>query len=335
MNAIVSRPADRDEQSRVRGLRRVLLVTLALNVGVAVAKIVVGTLSGSISIRADGFHSTTDGLNNVILLLATSYAAAPPDREHPYGHRKIELFAAVAIGVTLLGIAWDVGHDVLIRLRDGGQAPAIDALTLAVLVVTLAVNVFVALYERHAARRLQSPALLSDAAHTASDVAVTIGVLVSALFVRGGYAVVDAFAGVLVAGFIGWTGAGILRSNLRFLVDTALVDGDAVAAAARSVDGVVVAQGVRSRGAPGAAYVDLNIGVDGALSVQAAHDVAHAVEERVRERIAGVVDVHVHVEPVPVRAAGPLAVPADPPAATTSAEGDDGEALVAPVERPS
>ena len=286
-----------DEATRARALRRVLVITLALNVVVALAKIVVGSLAGSISIRADGFHSSTDGLNNVILLLATSFAAAPPDREHPYGHRKIELFAAVAIGVSLLGIAWNIGHDVVVRLRDGGKVPAIDALTLAVLVATLAVNVFVAVYERREARRLQSPALLSDAAHTASDIAVTIGVFVSALFVRGGYAIVDAFAGVLVAGFIAWTGVGILRENLRFLVDTALVDVDAVADAAQSVAGVVLADGVRSRGAPGAAFVDLNIRVDGGLTVRAAHDLAHAVEARVRERVAGVVDVHVHVEP--------------------------------------
>ncbi len=291
-------PARLDDAARARALRRVLQVTLALNVVVALAKIVVGTVAGSISIRADGFHSSTDGLNNVILLLATSYAAAPPDREHPYGHRKIELFAALAIGVSLLGIAWSVGNDVVARLRHGGEPPVIDTLTLGVLIGTLVVNVFVALYERREARRLQSPALSSDAAHTASDIAVTIGVFVSALFVRGGYAVVDAFAGVLVAGFIAWTGGAILRDNLRFLIDTALVDVDAVAAAARSVEGVVVAAGVRSRGAPGAAFIDLNIRVDGGLTVRAAHDLAHAVEARVREQVTGVVDVHVHVEPL-------------------------------------
>ncbi len=285
------------EARRTRALRTVLLVTLGLNVAVALAKIVIGTVAGSISIRADGFHSSTDGLNNVILLLATSVAARPPDREHPYGHRKIELFAAVGIGLSLLGIAWSIGSDVVARLRHGGAAPAIDALALGVLVGTLAVNVFVAVWERRAARRLQSPALLSDAAHTASDIAVTLGVLASALFVRAGYAIVDAFAGVCVAGFIAWTGAGILRSNLRFLVDTALVDEDAVIGAARGIGGVVAVGGIRSRGAPGAAYVDLNIRVDGALTVRAAHELAHGVEAAVRARVPGVVDVHVHVEP--------------------------------------
>jgi cation diffusion facilitator family transporter len=297
MSIDVTTSTARDDAARARGLRRVLLLTLGLNVAVAVAKVVVGTLAGSISIRADGFHSSTDGLNNVILLLATTYAAAPPDREHPYGHRKIELFAAAGIGVALLGIAWNIGSDVVTRLRDGGRPPDIDALTLTVLLVTLGVNVLVAWYERRAAQRLQSPALLSDAAHTASDIAVTVGVLVGALFVRAGYAVVDVFAGVLVAGFIAWTGVGILRDNLRFLVDTALVDVDAVNGAARAVEGVTAADGVRSRGAPGAAYVDLNVRVDGAMTVRAAHAVAHAVEARVRQQVAGVVDVHVHVEP--------------------------------------
>jgi cation diffusion facilitator family transporter len=296
MSIDVATPAV-DDVSRARGLRRVLLVTLVLNMAVALAKIVVGTLAGSISVRADGFHSSTDGLNNIILLLATSVAAAPPDREHPYGHRKIELFAAVAIGLSLLGIALNIGHDVVVRLREGGRAPDVDAVMLGTLVGTLGVNAFVALWERREAKRLQSPALLSDAAHTASDVAVTLGVLLSALFVRAGYVIVDTFAGLLVALFIAWTGIGILRENLRFLADTALVDEQAVAAAAREVSGVIVADGVRSRGAPGAAFIDLNIRVDGALTVRAAHDLAHEVEARVRAKVAGVVDVHVHVEP--------------------------------------
>ena len=282
---------------RTRGLRRVLLVTLGLNIAVAVAKIIVGTLAGSISVRADGFHSSTDGLNNVILLVATWVAAAPPDREHPYGHRKIELFAAVAIGLSLLGIAFSIGRDVVERLRHGGKAPEIDAVVLATLVGTLVINVGVALWEHRAARRLQSPALLSDAAHTASDVAVTVAVLLSALFVRAGYPIVDAFAGLVVTGFIAWTGVGILRENLRFLADTALVDVDAIVDAAREVGGVVAAEQVRSRGTPGAAFVDLNIKVDGALTVSAAHALAHDVEERVRGKVTGIVDVHVHVEP--------------------------------------
>jgi len=286
-----------DDGVRARGLRRVLLVTLGLNIAVAVAKIIVGTLAGSISVRADGFHSSTDGLNNVILLVATAVAAAPPDREHPYGHRKIELFAAVAIGLSLLGIAFSIGRDVVERLRDGGKTPEIDALVLGTLIGTLVINVGVALWERRAARRLQSPALLSDAAHTASDVAVTTAVLLSALFVRAGYPIVDAFAGLVVTGFIAWTGIGILRENLRFLADTALVDVDAIVDAAREVGGVVAAERVRSRGTPGAAFVDLSIKVDGALTVSAAHALAHDVEERVRAKVTGIVDVHVHVEP--------------------------------------
>jgi cation diffusion facilitator family transporter len=296
-----------DDALRARSLRRVLLVTLVLNVAVAVTKIVVGTLAGSISIRADGFHSSTDGLNNVILLLATSVAAAPPDRDHPYGHRKLELFAAAAIGLLLLGVAYNVGHDVIVRLQEGGAPPQIDVLTLAVVVVTLAINIIVALYEAQAARRLMSPALTSDAAHTASDIAVTLGVLVSALFVRAGYPIVDAFAGVLVAGFIAVTGVRILRENLRFLADTALVDVDAVTAAARQVVGVFVVDGVRSRGTPGASFVDLNIRVDGNLTVRAAHELAHEVERRVRADVGGVVDVHVHVEPLVDERAPPSA----------------------------
>lgn len=286
-----------EEARRARSIRTVLIITLVLNVAVAAAKVLVGTTLGSLSIRADGFHSSTDGLNNIVLLVGTWLAAAPPDKEHPYGHRKFEVLAASFIGLSLLAAAFSVLIGVVDRMRDMGEPPAVDVSAFAVLGVTLAVNVFVAAYERRAGVRLASPALLSDAAHTRGDVLVTVGVAVSTVLVWRGLLWLDALAGAAIAVYIVLLASRVLRENAGYLLDARVIDPARVLQLARGVDGVAEARDGRSRGTPGGIFVDLTVEVDGSLTVAAAHALAHQVEDTVRDGIPGVMGVQVHVEP--------------------------------------
>lgn len=290
-------PRDDQEALRARGIRTVLIITLLANVAVAVAKVVVGTALGSLSIRADGFHSSTDGLNNVVLLVGTWLAAAPPDQEHPYGHRKFEVLAASFIGLSLLAAAFNVLVGVVDRVRGLGAEPAIEPIAFVVLGVTLVMNVLVAVYEASAGRRLMSPGLISDAAHTRGDVVVTVGVAVSTLLVWRGLVWLDAVAGAAIAGYIVLLASRVLRENAGYLLDASVLDPGRVLELARGVDGVVTARDARSRGTPGGIFIDLTVEVDGALPVAAAHALAHRVEDAVRVGFPGVVGVQVHVEP--------------------------------------
>ena len=104
---------DTDVQSA--GVRRVLWVTLALNLAVSAGKVLVGHLSGSLAMVADGYHSLVDGSNNVIGLIVAAFAFRPPDPDHPYGHRKFETAATGLIGLALLALAWEVLSGALVR----------------------------------------------------------------------------------------------------------------------------------------------------------------------------------------------------------------------------
>lgn len=285
------------ETRRARSIRTVLLVTLVLNVAVAVAKVVVGTTLDSLSIRADGFHSSTDGLNNVVLLVGTWLAAAPPDKEHPYGHRKFEVLAASFIGLSLLAAAFNVFMGVVDRVRGTDAAPAIDLSAFVVLGVTLVVNLGVAAYEAREGKRLLSPGLVSDAAHTRGDVLITLGVAVSTLLVWNGLVWLDAVAGAAIAAYIVFLAFRVLRENAGYLLDASVIDPARVLELARSVAGVGEARDGRSRGTPGGVFVDLTVEVDPGLTVAAAHALAHQVEDAVKDGIPGVVGVQVHVEP--------------------------------------
>ncbi len=286
------------EDDRDRAVRRVVWLTLLLNLAVAAAKIAYGHVANALSIRADGFHSLTDSANNLVGLVGLWLASRPADRGHPYGHHKFEVIAAGLLGISLLGMAADVVSGGVRELTAGsGSVPRIDAMAFVVLLGTLAVNVGVSRYERSRGEALGSPFLVSDAAHTRSDVLVTLGVLATAVLVRLGFTRADVFAAVAVAGFIAWAGIGVLRENLGYLADSARLEADLVEHVACAVPGVASAHKVRTRGIPGRIYVDLHIQVAPTLTVVEAHRVTHWVIDAIKGKFSGVRDVLVHTEP--------------------------------------
>jgi cation diffusion facilitator family transporter len=290
---------------RTRGIRRVLLFTLLLNVVVALLKLVVGTVTHTLSVRADGFHSLTDGFSNVLGLVGMWWATRPPDEKHPYGHEKMEVLAGSVIGACLLLVAWNVVASAIQRVLASGVPPTPDATTWLVLLVTLAVNVFVVLYESSRAKRLNSPFLSSDATHTFSDVLVTLGVVVTVACIQLGHAWVDWLAAFVVAGFIVVAGLRILSRNFDYLLDAAQVAQEAVDAVVCRVPGVAGTHKIRTRGQPGSIRVDLHIQIAPHLNVVHAHEVTHWVIDALKRELPGVIDVVVHTEPAPATASYP------------------------------
>jgi cation diffusion facilitator family transporter len=277
-------------------VRRVLWVTLGLNVAVSLAKIAVGKISGSVSMVADGYHSLMDGSNNVVGLVVASFAYAPPDEGHPYGHRKFETAATLLIGLALLSLAYRVVEDAL-RQMAGARVPSITRLNWVVMGVTLLVNIFVTLYETREGRRLGSGYLVADAAHTRSDIYVTLGVVASFAGARAGLPWVDTAVAVAIATFIAVLGVRILVGSFHTLTDRAALPRRALEEVVRAVPGVRSCHDIRTRGGPEAVYVDLVVKVDGELPLRAAHDVADAVEAALQQARPEIVDVIVHVEP--------------------------------------
>jgi cation diffusion facilitator family transporter len=280
------------------GVRRVLLFTLAANALVSAAKIVVGHLTGSLAMVADGYHSLTDGLNNVVGLVVTAFAYAPPDEGHPYGHRKFETAATLAIGLALLSVAYQVVEKALGHVK-ADRAPAVGLMSWLVMGVTLLANLLVTRYESREGRRLNSAYLLADAAHTRSDIYVTLSVVASFAGARVGLPWVDAAVASGIAAFIAILGVRILVGSFNALTDRAVLPADDVAATLRAVPGVLAWRDIRTRGEPGAVYVDLVVHVDGNLTLRAAHEVADRIEEALKAAHPGVLDVVVHVEPAP------------------------------------
>jgi cation diffusion facilitator family transporter len=277
------------------GVRRVLWFTLFLNVLVSIAKIAVGRLTHSMAMEADGYHSLTDAANNVVGLVVTAFAYAPPDSGHPYGHRKFESAAAGFIGLALLTVAYHVIEQALTPAR--AHVPEVGVLSWAVMGGTLLVNLFISWYEAREGRRLGSEYLLADASHTGSDIYVSLGVVASFAGARAGAPWVDAAVAVIIAVVIAVLAVKVLIGAFNVLTDRAVIEAERIAPVVLGVPGVRACREIRSRGGADAVYVDLVVHVDGEMSLRDAHEVADQIETALTGAHPAIVDVVVHLEP--------------------------------------
>ena len=277
-------------------VRRVLAWILVANWAVALAKLGFGIANRLASVTADGTHSFIDGGSNVLGLVAMSVAARPADEDHPYGHGKFEALASLGIG-AMIGIAMlELGRmafDALVNDRHPETEPAL----IAVLVVTLVINIVVTRVERSWGERLNSALLLADARHTLSDVFVSLAVIASVVCVWLGVPRADGVVALLVLGVVAYVAWGIVRQGVGILSDTARLDPIRVQAIAESILGVRRCWRIRSRGMPDSVWVDMKIQVDPLMTTAQAHELADELERRLMDEFHQIVDVVVHVEP--------------------------------------
>jgi len=285
-----------EREQRTKRITAVLWDIMALNLAVAIAKLIYGSRSGAIAITADGIHSLLDASSNVVGLIGIYAARRPPDADHPYGHRKYETFAALAIVAMLLLGCHEIVTAAIDRVRHP-RLPVVNWLGYAIIGTTLAINLLVVAVERLEGKRLQSELLLSDATHTASDLGASLLVLASFAAARFHLGWVDVAAAALIVLLILKSGLTILRGTLSTLADQRRIEPSEVEAVALEERDVLEAHNVRSRGPLDDIHLDLHILVDPALPIAEAHRVGHRVERRLRARWPGLTDVVVHVEP--------------------------------------
>lgn len=278
-------------------VRRVLIITLVLNLAVAVGKIIVGALTGAVSITADGFHSLMDGSSNLIGLGANAIAGKPADEDHPYGHRRYETLAALAVGILLIFTAYEIITSAIERLTSGAK-PELSPLSFIVLIATLGVNLFISRYEGAAGKRLNSELLIADAANTGADVFVTLSVLVSMVLVAFfNWTWADPVAALIIVVLIGRAAWQIIKQTGGVLVDTAPYKAGELAQFAGEVPAVRKVIRARSRGTIDAAFIDIDVEVAPGTTAEQTAAITEAIDEKMRAHLTGVSEVEVHFQP--------------------------------------
>lgn len=284
-------------------IRKVLIITLLLNLFVMGLKAALGWATGSLSLQADALHSFTDSANNVLGLFTSRFSSPYPDREHPYGHQKFEALGALGIAGFLAIACFEIIQSVIEKLFLHKSQIEIRPLELSLLIIVLVINLFVTVYERKVGLRLNSPILIADAKHTMSDVWVTILVLLGLIGIWQGNLwhlpqlqwldVIFAFPVALLVFRSGWE---VLTDNLPWLVDEMAIAPEAIYEIVMEVPGVINCHEIASRGVIGRqVFIEMHAIVD-ANDVETAHQITEAIEAKLIERFAPV-RVIVHVEP--------------------------------------
>ena len=291
-----------DNRSQVR---RVLWLTLLLNLFVMALKFTLGIATGSLSLQADALHSVTDSANNVLGLVTNRFSSPKPDREHPYGHQKFEAVGALGIA-AFLGIACFEILQVAVQKIFFSTEEAIvrvSAVELSLLLLVLGVNIFVAFYERSVGRKVNSPILIADAKHTMSDIWVTMIVIAGLVGVWQSnnlnlpqlewLDVVLAFPVAILVFYSGWE---VISDNLPWLVDEMAIAPEAINDVVMEVPGVVNCHDIASRGMLGRqVFIEMHLIVN-TDDLFMAHDITEQIEDRLEQRF-GKVRVLIHVEP--------------------------------------
>ena len=282
-----------DQQLRDRQVRRVIIIEGLANVAVLALKLVVGIATGSFAVLGDAIHSLGDVANNAVAWFVVRVSAQPPDRNHPYGHRKFETLAVFVLAtlLTVLGIELALG-----AVRREAEPTAGDRWALPLMFGVLLVNVFLATWEGAWARRLRSDILGADARHTFADVLTTVVVIVGWQVSIRGYPWIDTLCALAVAIFVLGLAFGLFRRAIPILVDSIAVDPESIAAAVQTVPGVRRVKTVRSRSIGSSAAIDMVVTVDANVSTAEAHAIADVIEEKLNARFA-IEDVSIHVEP--------------------------------------
>jgi cation diffusion facilitator family transporter len=271
---------------------------MAANLVLTVAKIVVGFVFRSAVLVADGVHSFTDLVSDAAVLLALRASRRPPDDNHPYGHESFESLGAIAVALFMVVTGVLIGRDAVLRLWEGNHLhPQTPALVVAL--CSVVIKELMARYTLASARRSHSPALLSNGMMHRTDAVTSAAAAAGILGAQLGVVWLDSFGALVVSLFVLREGWRLTQQNVLALLDT-MPDPDTVQAmrdAAWQARGVREVRDLKVRQRGSVFHADLRVAVDPTLTVATAHDLAHRVEDALRDEFRELSQVFVHVEP--------------------------------------
>lgn len=295
-------PADCRTAGHKDTAMRVSRVSIAVNVVLTCGKLAAGILGRSHAMISDAVHSASDVFSTLIVMAGVSMSAKQSDKEHPYGHERLEcvaaLFLAFILCATGLGIGFGAVREVVSGEVKDAAIPGLMALAAAI--VSIVVKEWMYRYTIKAADSIHSSALKADAWHHRSDALSSVGAFVGICGARMGFAFMDPAASIVICIFICKASLDVLRDALDKMVDKACDEetAQAIRRTALTPPGVVRIDGLKTRLFGPRMYVDIEIAVDGDLNLQQAHTISREVHDTVEEQFPQVKHCAVQVNPL-------------------------------------
>ncbi len=286
------------DPERYRASQKVTWVSIVVNVVLALIQIVVGIMAHAQSLVADGFHSLSDLIADLMVLMANYHSRHPADKSHPYGHHRIETAASLGLGVILAGTGTAILWSAAVRLQHLDELPAVAPMALWTALATLAAKEGLFHYMLAVAERLRSPMLVANAWHARSDAASSLVVAAGIGGSMAGYRFLDPLAAILVGFMILRMGTKFTYQAMQELIDTALSDDEVerIRQTLRETPGVVGLHELRTRRMAHQVLADAHIQVDARISVSEGHRIAEMARNRALANHPEVLDMLVHVD---------------------------------------
>jgi len=276
-----------------------------MNVILTLLKLAAGILGMSQAMLADAFNSLSDFATDIVVLLGFSIVRKPADREHQYGHGKVETLITVIIGLAVLGVGLQIirtGGANALRVLRGEILRSPGWIALVAAVFSIVIKEWLYRFTIRTGKSINSPAIMAKAWDHRSDALSSTAVLLGiagAIFLGDRWTVLDPIAAIVVSIFIMRVAVRIILTGVNELLDTSL--GEEAECDMRTIieriPGIHNAHDIKTRRIGNAIAIDIHIEVNRTLSVETAHDIATEAENRIREAYGPDTVVNVHVEP--------------------------------------
>lgn len=277
---------------------RVSVISIVANVVLSVFKLLAGVLANSGAMISDAIHSASDVFSTFIVIAGVKISAKAPDKEHPYGHERMECIAAIVLAVILALTGADIGYSGVQKIMEPSELEVPGMLAMVAAVISIVVKEWQYWFTRAAAKKINSGALMADAWHHRSDALSSVGALVGIAGARMGFPVLDPVASVVICLFILKAAYEVFKDAVDKLADKAC-DDDVV----KKIDEIVAAQEnanldvVRTRMFASRIYVEMEISVDQDMLIAEAHRISGEIRDAVEAQVPEVKHCLVHVNP--------------------------------------
>lgn len=280
---------------------RVSLVTIIGNVALSVIKLLAGIIAHSSAMISDAVHSASDVFSTFVVIIGIKLASKKPDKEHPYGHERMECVATIVLAMVLFITGLGIGLEAVKNIIHGNygdlQVPGILALIAAI--VSIISKEAMYWYTRYYAKKIDSSALMADAWHHRSDAFSSIGALIGIGASRMGFPVMDSIASLVIFVFIVKAAFDIFKDAIDKMVDHACDEGTEkqIYDCVMKNENVMGIDLLQTRVFGNKIYVDVEIQADASYTLQKAHDIAEAVHDDIEKSFPKVKHIMVHVNP--------------------------------------
>jgi len=277
-----------------------IYLSIVGNTGLAIIKWLAGYFGNSYALIADAIESTSDIFSSILVLFGLKYASMPADKNHPYGHGRVEPVITFIVGCTLVVSGTIIAYESIEKIRTPHELP--KPYTLIVIGVVMLIKEIIYRIVLKNAKQTKSTSLRADSLHQRSDIITSLCVFIGisiALIGGKGYESADDWAALVAAGIIFYNSYLIFRPALGEIMDEQLYDDvvDEIRQISGRVEGVIDTEKCLVRKSGMKYLVDLHITVDANITVKLGHEISHRLKDKLLKEMPKLADVLIHIEP--------------------------------------